>query len=145
MARTPLQHGAATHHADLRILGNVFNFLSFSFFFFFFFFDLLLYLLRRKQFIFKVVPMINPDGVIAGNYRTSLSGVDLNRVYKTPIRELYPTVFNLKLAMKRIRQDRPIVLCGPPPHPYPPSRPLSPLHCGCRGHEPEFESLVCGL
>lgn len=33
----------------------------------------------RKRVVFKVVPMTNPDGVIAGNYRTSLSGNDLNR------------------------------------------------------------------
>ena len=25
--------------------------------------------------------MLNPDGVIAGNYRTGIIGVDLNRVY----------------------------------------------------------------
>lgn len=23
--------------------------------------------------------MVNPDGVVAGNYRTNLSGIDLNR------------------------------------------------------------------
>jgi murein tripeptide amidase MpaA len=28
----------------------------------------------RDKFIFKIVPMINPDGVINGNYRCSLSG-----------------------------------------------------------------------
>ena len=33
----------------------------------------------RRRFIFKIVPMINPDGVIAGNYRASISGNDLNR------------------------------------------------------------------
>lgn len=33
----------------------------------------------RASFIFKVVPMLNPDGVINGNYRCSLAGVDLNR------------------------------------------------------------------
>ena len=33
----------------------------------------------RKRVVFKVIPMTNPDGVIAGNYRTSLSGNDLNR------------------------------------------------------------------
>lgn len=27
----------------------------------------------------QVVPMLNPDGVINGNYRMSLAGVDLNR------------------------------------------------------------------
>ena len=31
---------------------------------------------------FYIVPMINPDGVIAGNYRTSFSGRDLNRCFK---------------------------------------------------------------
>ncbi|KAH0621185.1 hypothetical protein JD844_022240 [Phrynosoma platyrhinos] len=35
--------------------------------------------LLRDLFIFKVVPMLNPDGVIVGNYRCSLAGRDLNR------------------------------------------------------------------
>ena len=35
----------------------------------------------RGRFVFKVVPMLNPDGVVLGNYRTGLSGRDLNRVY----------------------------------------------------------------
>lgn len=33
----------------------------------------------RKRIIFKIIPMTNPDGVIIGNYRTSLCGNDLNR------------------------------------------------------------------
>jgi len=33
----------------------------------------------RKNIIFKIVPMMNPDGVILGNYRTGLSGKDFNR------------------------------------------------------------------
>jgi murein tripeptide amidase MpaA len=32
----------------------------------------------RKNYIFKIVPILNPDGVIYGNYRCSLLGVDLN-------------------------------------------------------------------
>ena len=35
--------------------------------------------LLRKKFIFRIIPMLNPDGVIYGNYRCSLLGVDLNR------------------------------------------------------------------
>ena len=28
----------------------------------------------RNNFVFKIIPMLNPDGVIVGNYRCSLSG-----------------------------------------------------------------------
>lgn len=33
----------------------------------------------RDCFVFKIVPMLNPDGVVVGNYRCSLTGLDLNR------------------------------------------------------------------
>ncbi len=33
----------------------------------------------RNSFVFKIIPMLNPDGVIVGNYRCSLFGSDLNR------------------------------------------------------------------
>lgn len=33
----------------------------------------------RKRIIFKIVPMLNVDGVIIGNYRSSFAGCDLNR------------------------------------------------------------------
>jgi len=37
----------------------------------------------RENFVFYVVPMLNIDGVINGNYRVNLAGVDLNRQYIT--------------------------------------------------------------
>ncbi len=46
--------------------------------------------------MFKVVPFVNPDGVVNGHHRTGLYGVDLNRQWTTPQRETTPTVFHLK-------------------------------------------------
>ncbi len=44
----------------------------------------------RNQFIIKIIPMMNPDGVINGNYRSSLSGFDLNRQWKNPSKTDHP-------------------------------------------------------
>ena len=55
----------------------------------------------RHKFIFKIVPMLNPDGVIVGNTRSSLTGRDLNRQYRTVIRETYPSIWNTKAMIKR--------------------------------------------
>lgn len=44
----------------------------------------------RDKFVFKLVPMLNPDGVIHGNYRTNLAGIDLNRVWDTADKILSP-------------------------------------------------------
>jgi murein tripeptide amidase MpaA len=37
----------------------------------------------RDNFLIKIVPMLNPDGVSRGNYRFSGYGCDLNRKWKT--------------------------------------------------------------
>lgn len=44
----------------------------------------------RKQIVFKVVPMVNPDGVVVGNFRTSLCGRDLNRMFRSDESLLIP-------------------------------------------------------
>src|SRR6218665_2453691 len=56
----------------------------------------------RKHFVFKIVPMINPDGVIVGNYRCSLSGHDLNRNYRKPNKETFPTVWHIKEMIRNL-------------------------------------------
>jgi len=32
----------------------------------------------RSRCIFKIIPIMNPDGVILGNFRSNIAGVDLN-------------------------------------------------------------------
>ncbi|KAK6641374.1 hypothetical protein RUM44_013083 [Polyplax serrata] len=64
----------------------------------------------REKFIFKLVPMLNPDGVIVGNNRCSLTGRDLNRQYRTVIRETYPSVWHTKLMVRRLMEECGIVM-----------------------------------
>eukprot|EP00656_Telonema_subtile_P049790 TRINITY_DN6270_c0_g1_i4.p1 TRINITY_DN6270_c0_g1~~TRINITY_DN6270_c0_g1_i4.p1 ORF type:complete len:1159 (+),score=278.37 TRINITY_DN6270_c0_g1_i4:291-3767(+) len=44
-------------------------------------------LMLRKQYRIMVVPMLNPDGVICGNYRCSLPGRDMNRQWRNDAEE----------------------------------------------------------
>lgn len=46
-----------------------------------------------SRYIFKIYPMINVDGVIYGNFRCDLTGVDLNRKWKETSKLLYPQIF----------------------------------------------------
>ena len=54
--------------------------------------------------------MLNPDGVINGNYRCSLARVDLNRIWNDPCRVRHPTVYHTKEMIRRLATERPIVL-----------------------------------
>jgi hypothetical protein len=48
--------------------------------------------LLRNSFIFYIVPMLNPDGVVAGNFRTSFSGKDLNRQFNQLNKYVFPEI-----------------------------------------------------
>jgi len=56
----------------------------------------------RSKLIFIVIPISNPDGVILGNYRTSMSGNDLNRTYLEPHKRLHPTTCAIKDMIEEI-------------------------------------------
>lgn len=50
--------------------------------------------------IIKLIPMINPDGVVLGNSRSSLAGVDLNRRWGNPNAIMHPEIYFLKSNMR---------------------------------------------
>ena len=65
----------------------------------------------RRAFIFKIVPMLNPDGVINGNYRCNLSGRDLNRRWGTPTRWEQPSIWHMREMIEKMnRNKRPVAL-----------------------------------
>eukprot|EP00929_Paragymnodinium_shiwhaense_P047804 TRINITY_DN24257_c0_g1_i4.p1 TRINITY_DN24257_c0_g1~~TRINITY_DN24257_c0_g1_i4.p1 ORF type:complete len:946 (-),score=227.62 TRINITY_DN24257_c0_g1_i4:494-3331(-) len=64
----------------------------------------------RDNFVFKIIPMLNPDGVIVGNYRCSLVGHDLNRQWGEPSRKLHPTIYFTKNMFRHLLDDRDVIL-----------------------------------
>ncbi|XP_008256357.3 cytosolic carboxypeptidase 3 isoform X2 [Oryctolagus cuniculus] len=66
--------------------------------------------LLRDTFVFKVVPMLNPDGVIVGNYRCSLAGQDLNRNYTSLLKESFPSVWYTRNMIRRLMEKREVIL-----------------------------------
>lgn len=62
----------------------------------------------RKNYIIYVVPMLNIDGVVHGNQRTNLAGLDLNRKWQWPSPYLTPIVFAVKTLAKIVQSEREI-------------------------------------
>lgn len=50
----------------------------------------------RKSYTFVIIPMINIDGVIYGNFRCDLSGCDLNRQWQNPSKCMHPHICAIK-------------------------------------------------
>ncbi|XP_067873731.1 cytosolic carboxypeptidase 4 [Heterodontus francisci] len=67
----------------------------------------------RESYIFKIIPMLNPDGVINGCHRCSLSGEDLNRQWSEPNPDLHPTIYHTKGLLSYMRSigKTPLVYC----------------------------------
>ena len=62
----------------------------------------------RNNFIFKIVPMLNPDGVIHGNFRMNFLGKDLNRMWDEPIENICPTIYYTVKMIEKTLESRDI-------------------------------------
>lgn len=60
----------------------------------------------RRKYIFSVIPMLNPDGVIQGNHRTCLAGYDMNRRWAEPSPFLHPVIYAVKNLATIIKEER---------------------------------------
>lgn len=59
----------------------------------------------RENFVFKILPMMNPDGVFLGNNRCNLVGQDLNRSWNNASEYLSPTLFATRKLLKEYDQS----------------------------------------
>ena len=64
----------------------------------------------RDSYIFKIVPMINIDGVVNGHTRCNLYGYDLNRCWIDPTRDVHPILNALKMLIKSFQHERDVML-----------------------------------
>ena len=55
-----------------------------------------------KNFVFKIIPALNPDGIYRGYYRLDTLGQNLNRQYLDPSPEICPTTFSVKHILKQL-------------------------------------------
>lgn len=60
----------------------------------------------RDNYVFKIVPMMNPDGVVVGNSRCNISGADLNRKWDNPDPILHPEVHEVKKRLIKTHEKR---------------------------------------
>jgi len=79
----------------------------------------------REIYLFKIVPMMNPDGVLVGNSRTSFAGCDLNRRWGKPNEIIHPEIFHTKQMITKLATQRSLAFI-----------------IDCHGHFGTFNSLM---
>ena len=56
----------------------------------------------RRRVIFKIIPMLNADGVTVGNTRCSFVGRDVNRLYGHPNQKLVPEPYYMRNLVREL-------------------------------------------
>lgn len=66
----------------------------------------------RENFVFKIVPMLNPDGVFLGNNRCNLIGQDMNRSWNIATEFSHPTIMATKKMLRELDSSEVREKCG---------------------------------
>ncbi|XP_069359117.1 cytosolic carboxypeptidase 1-like isoform X5 [Maniola hyperantus] len=88
----------------------------------------------RAKYVFKIVPMLNVEGVINGCHRCGLTNEDLNRRWCKPSSVLHPSIYHTKGLIEylvRVWKKPPLVYCDYHGH----SRKKNVFFYGCAGAE----------
>lgn len=83
----------------------------------------------RKKFLFKIVPMLNPEGVINGCDRCGLTDEDLNRCWIRPNQYLHPVIYHTKGMVEYL-----VRILGRTPY----------LYCDFHGHSRRKNVFIYG-
>lgn len=62
--------------------------------------------IRRKMYVFKIVPFLNPDGVFNGCYRSDTLGQNLNRVYLAPKIDTQPSIYAVRKLIRYYHDEK---------------------------------------
>jgi len=64
----------------------------------------------RENFVLVLIPMLNPDGVYRGHYRTDTNGLNLNRYYINPSSSDHPTIYATRQMVLHLNNTKRLYL-----------------------------------
>lgn len=63
------------------------------------------------NYVLRIFPMVNVDGVIYGNFRCDLAGYDLNRTWKDTLQLVQPHVTSIKAELQKLSDKNGVLFC----------------------------------
>ncbi|KAL4449621.1 hypothetical protein ABPG74_007444 [Tetrahymena malaccensis] len=101
----------------------------------------------RKKYIFRMIPMLNPDGVRYGNYRCCLFGNDLNRKWKKALDYIHAPIHSVKKLIKKLQETEKQESCNDLTAPKQENSKIKSkveLLCDIHGHSKSMGAFIYG-